>query len=93
MGGSVVADLLSELDLSVKYHVYFDNLFTSLKLMDFLNNKGVGATSTIHANRVEKCTIADVKQISKSARGSYDFKMDTANNVEVVRVHIGMTTV
>jgi len=28
MGGSVVVDLLSELDMSLKYHVYFDNLFT-----------------------------------------------------------------
>jgi hypothetical protein len=87
MGGSVVVDLLSELDLSVKYHVYFDNLFTSLKLMDFLNRKGVGSTGTIRANRVEKCTVTDMKQFSKSPRGSYDYRMDTANNVEVVRWH------
>ena len=87
MGGSVVADLISELNLSVQYHVYFDNLFTSLKLMDYLAKKGVGATGTIRANRIEGCPIADLKQVSKLPRGSYDYRMDTANKVEVVRWH------
>jgi len=86
MGDSVV-DLLSELDMSLKYHVYFDHLFTPLKLMDFLSKKGVEATGTIRANRVEKCHVADLQQLSKLPHGSYDYRLDTANNVEVVRWH------
>ena len=86
MGDSVV-DLLSELDMSLKYHVYFDHLFTPLKLMDFLSKKGVEATGTIRANRVEKCHVADLQQLSKLPHGSYDYRLDTANNIEVVRWH------
>jgi Ni,Fe-hydrogenase III large subunit len=87
MGGSVVVHLLSELDLSHRYHVFFDNLFTSLKLMDFLTNKGAGATGNIRVNRIENCTVADIKKMTKVPRGSSDHRLDTANNVEVVRWH------
>jgi hypothetical protein len=87
MGGSVVVDLLSELDLSHRYHVFFDNLFTSLKQMDFLTNTGVGATGTIRVNRIENYTVADIKKMTKLPRGSSDHRLDTANNVEVVRWH------
>ncbi|XP_060552737.1 piggyBac transposable element-derived protein 3-like [Ruditapes philippinarum] len=50
MGGAVVMDLLSELQKDDAYHLTFDNLFTSLKLVDRLTDMGISCTGTIRAN-------------------------------------------
>ena len=47
LGGSVVAALLSVLYEEDKCKVYFDNFFTSLKLVDKLTEKKIGATGTV----------------------------------------------
>lgn len=57
MGGSVVIDLLSEFPAGVHYLVFFDNLFTYLKLIDRLSALGLGATGKIRANRLENCNL------------------------------------
>ena len=57
LGGSVVVDLLSVLSEEDKYKVYFDNFFTSLKLVDKLTEKKIGTTGTVRDNRIEKCPI------------------------------------
>ena len=59
MAGSVVLDLIAELPSGRPYRFYFDNLFTSLKLVDKLTERGIGATSTVRVNRVEKCSLTD----------------------------------
>ncbi|KAK0057933.1 PiggyBac transposable element-derived protein 3 [Biomphalaria pfeifferi] len=65
MGGSVVMDLISELPRSTKYNLYFDNLFTSLSLMDRLTKEGFDATGTLRSSRTEKAPIIDQKVMSK----------------------------
>jgi DNA excision repair protein ERCC-6 len=57
MGGSVVVDLISELqaDAGDSFHLTFDNLFTSLLLVDCLTKKKIGCTGTIRANRIGDC--------------------------------------
>jgi hypothetical protein len=45
MDGSVVIDLIAELPNNLPYRLYFDNLFTSLKLIDALTERGIGALS------------------------------------------------
>jgi hypothetical protein len=87
MGGSVVIDLLSELPSGLSYHLYFDNLFTSLKLLDELSLRGIAATGTIRVNRVEKCPLTDPKQMKKFARGHYDYRLDKSSNIMLVRWH------
>lgn len=85
MGGSVVMNLLSKLPPDVHYTVFFDNLFTSLKLIDRLTQKGTGGTGTVRVNRLESCNLQDPKSMGKTARGTYDFKQDVANKLIVVR--------
>ena len=46
MGGSVVLDLLAELPPGIAYQLYFDNLFTSLKLIDELSSRGITTIGT-----------------------------------------------
>ena len=66
LGESVVVDLISELPSNKKYYLYFDNLFTSLKLLDWLTVKGFGATGTIRANRTERADLIDPKVLGKN---------------------------
>ena len=67
MGGSVVMDLISELHEEVgnSFHLTFDNLVTSLTLVDCLTAKQIACTGTIRANRVEN-------EMKKLPIGSFD---------------------
>lgn len=70
MGGSMVIDLISELQQDDSYHLTFDNLFTSLPLVDCLTKKGIGCTGTIRANRTEDCPLMPVNEMGKKKRGT-----------------------
>ena len=87
IGGSVVIDLLSKLDASCHYEVYFDNLFASLLLIDLLSHMGFAATGTIRVNRIEHCPLQDVKALQKTTCGTYDYRTDKANKLVMVRWH------
>lgn len=87
MGGSVVLDLISELPSGISYQLYFDNLFTSLKLLEELSMRGIAATGTVRVNRVEKCPLVDPKKMKKAERGHYDHRLDTSSNIVLVRWH------
>ena len=71
MGGSVVLDLISELPSHVEYRLFFDNLFTSIPLIDHLKQANNGATGTIRVNRTGKTPLTDYRKMTKEARGKY----------------------
>ena len=50
LAGSVILDLISELPQSLPYQITFDNFFTSVKLLDHLGARGLGAIGTIRQN-------------------------------------------
>ena len=85
LGGSVVARLVNKLPSEFSFNVTFDNLFTSLALLNHLPKNGVGGTGTLRANRTDHCPIKDIKVIGKEDRGSYDYRYDLANKLIVVR--------
>ena len=85
MGVAVAVDLLSELQKDNAYYLTFDNLFSSLRLVDKLTDMGMSCTGTIRANRIEDCPVKDLKQMSKTERGSYDYAYDESNGLIVVR--------
>ena len=73
LGGEVILDLVDTLESEYedrKFSLYFDNFFTSLKLLDKLQARGHGAAGAICSNRVEKCPISNTKTFSKHRRGS-----------------------
>ena len=80
MGGSVVMDLISELHEEVRnsFHLTFDNLVTSLTLVDCLTAKQIACTGTIRANRVEN-------EMKKLPIGSFDHATDDKSKLAVVR--------
>jgi DNA excision repair protein ERCC-6 len=84
LGGSVVVKLVNALP-SDNYVLYFDNFFTSFKLLQYLANKNVKATGTVRANRVENCPVISVDIMKKKDRGTYDYRLDKTSNILVTR--------
>ncbi|GFN77498.1 PiggyBac transposable element-derived protein 3 [Plakobranchus ocellatus] len=58
MGGSVVIALRKELPAK-SYHLFFDNLFSSVPLFEELSAIGMSGTGTMRQNRVQKCPLSD----------------------------------
>ena len=54
MDESVVANFIPKLPNHCEYRLFFDNLFTSLPLLEYLSTKNIGGTVTIRSNRVGK---------------------------------------
>lgn len=88
MGYGVImsyADVLPHTD-TLKYRVFFDNLFTSIKSISDLKDRNIEATGTIRANRIDKsCKITPVHEVGKSARGTYDYCTDKKTGISIVR--------
>ena len=82
LGGTVVMKLISRLPDNLHFHVYFDNLFTSISLLDRLSHIGIGGTGTIRNNRLMGCPLGD---LTKSNRGAYDYAYDPSSHVALVR--------
>lgn len=86
LGGSVVVKLCSVLP-SDNYVVYFDNFFTSLRLLQHLSTNGIKTTGTVRVNRIEDCPVMAVEKVKKMARGTSDHRLDSNSNILVVRWH------
>lgn len=85
LGEEVVINLLQVLTTKSAHKVYFDNFFTTYKLLVHLKNEGYQATGTIRENRMMKCPLETCKVIGKKVRGSMDARYDHTNEISVVR--------
>lgn len=81
IGGDVVMSLLNKIEVPPNqgYKLYFDNYFTSLRLLTHLAKNNYYATGTIRENRLEKCPVPTKKMWDKEIRGSFKyFSNDTS---------------
>lgn len=85
LGEEVVIDLLKVLKTRSAHKIYFDNFFTSYKLLVHLKNEGYFATGTVRENRILKCPLENNKTIGKKLRGSMDSRYDHVNEIGIVR--------
>ncbi|VEN42899.1 unnamed protein product, partial [Callosobruchus maculatus] len=83
LGGSVVMTLVSKLPNDKPFKIYTDRYFSSLKLVQLLQNMGFGYTGTIQPNRTEKCPLPSKAVVKKSPRGTYDYLTDTNTNISI----------
>ena len=83
LGAGVVLDLIKELP-DTNINLYFDNLFSSIKLMEKLTEMGVGGTGTLRSNRLEQCPLLPQKDIAAMPRGSFDYRYDAVRSTAVV---------
>jgi len=74
-------DLLSEMPAGVDISVYFDNFFTTLKLLDRLTAEGIRASGTIRSDRLADCSLPPADQLKKKPRGTYDYRKDVASGI------------
>lgn len=101
LGTRVVMKMLHQLLITVpktelhKYHVCFDNLFSSPDLLVHLRNLNIKVTATVRSNRVyEMQTVVDKKKrvpvpitiTNKSSRGTYEAKHDEISNLNYISV-------
>ena len=80
-GADVVLGLIEKCEVKVGSTVTFQNLFTSLLLLDELMELGIYALGTIQQNRFHGGPVANKITLAKKPRGSYDFVTDGKNLV------------
>lgn len=85
LGGSVVFDLISELPEGRRYSLFFDNFFTSFRLLEELQKKGYDGTGTVRVDRVEKAPLTEPKILKKQPRGTFCQVTERDTNITLVR--------
>jgi hypothetical protein len=64
-GPEVVLSLVDHADIQPGDRLTFDNLFTSIPLLNILSEKGIGGTGTMHQNRLHSVPLTKKKAIEK----------------------------
>ncbi|MGH0129804.1 UNVERIFIED_CONTAM: hypothetical protein FKN15_052155 [Acipenser sinensis] len=83
-GQAVVARLTARLEEGT--YVYFDRFFTSLKLGDFLLQKGLFCTGTLMRNRLPKNNkLLRTKYLERKGRGSTDMVFRKDKEVAIIK--------
>lgn len=89
LGASIIlqySDILREhIDKEAPFHLFFDNFFTSIPLIDELRERGLKGTGTIRDNRLSKCPLPKNKELQKSERGTIKYKSTRAEEIVVCK--------
>lgn len=87
LGADVVIGLLEQACVPPHsgHKVYFDNFFTSYRLLHYLHEFGYEAAGTVRENRTGQCTLKSTAAMKKEPRGSYDFR--SCSDVLMIRWH------
>ena len=80
-GADLVLGLIKRCEVKAGSTVTFENLFTSLPLLDELTELGIGALGTLRQNRFHCTPVASKTTLAKKPRGSYDLATDGKNLV------------
>ncbi len=87
LGGEVTLNMLDKLESQYpgrKFSLFFDNFFTSIRLLEAIKERGHSATETVRSNRTEKCPLSNAKQFEKRSQGSEEhFLKDSAISVVI----------
>ncbi|XP_018015118.1 piggyBac transposable element-derived protein 3 [Hyalella azteca] len=73
---------------NVNHHLFFDNWFTSLPLVDHLASRGIWSCGTVRPSRLTGLTkeMKCQKQITKNGRGAYEAAKIVQDNSEALYV-------
>ena len=80
-GADVVLGLIEKCEVQAGSPVTFDNLFTSLSLLDELTELGINALGTLQQKRFHSPPVVNKTILAKKPRGSYYFATDGKNLV------------
>lgn len=79
------ADILKRNFEDIEFSLFFDNFFTSPRLLALLGDNSFGGTGTVRENRSEKCPLENKKIMNPKARGYYCSAVDESDNIFAVR--------
>lgn len=79
------ADILKQNFEDFEFSLFFDNFFTSPRLLTLLGDNSFGGTGTVRENRTEKCPLKSKKEMNKKPRGYYCSAVDKTENILAVR--------
>ena len=88
--GSVVKHLVSSLPKNGGHTVFFDNVLSSVELVQSLKEDGIYSVGTIHANRLQgaqKLLKGKKPELVKRECGAHDFCVDSKLKTVLVRWH------
>ncbi|XP_076036256.1 uncharacterized protein LOC143022126 isoform X1 [Oratosquilla oratoria] len=80
---NIVLRLASIVQINMSHLLYFDNWFSSLRLVIELHKKGIYSLGIVRQNRLKGCRFTDDKNMRKIGRGTYEEKCATVEGVEV----------
>ncbi|XP_040072936.1 piggyBac transposable element-derived protein 2-like [Ixodes scapularis] len=84
--GNIVIKLAQCVQPQLGHLLYFDNWFTSLKLLVTLAQRGIYALGTVRANRLQGCKMASDTELRKRGRGSAEEYEAVVDNQKVIVV-------
>ena len=85
LGAGVVLQLLGVVENPQEHEIYFDNFFTSLKLMIRLSEINFFALVTVREPRLIQSILDDSRKLSKQERGCYSSAYDQVNKIVSVK--------
>lgn len=80
---NIVLQLSQTIPVDKTYLLFFDNWFTSVKLLVELHHRGISAMGTIRANRIPGCRLPSDSEMKKNGRGSHEERQATFQDVDV----------
>ena len=87
LGSQVVKRAIAVYEKPEDHTLFFDNFFSSYKLLKELGQMGFRATRTMHNNRIEHCPLVPINDMKKMERGVHDHRPSAADKIEIVKWH------
>ncbi|CAH2101307.1 unnamed protein product [Euphydryas editha] len=86
LGAKVILTLCRTMHNPVLSVVYFDNFFSSIKLMTYLRDEmGILSIATFRQNRIRKCDLESDKTIKTKPRGFADYRICEDQKIIMVK--------
>jgi hypothetical protein len=85
IGGQAVIKLCKTIPNTLNARVYIDNFFYTMELIAYLKQQNIDSLGTPRKNRVKGCPLQDDNSLQICGRGSYDFQMDRATGLILVK--------
>ncbi|CAG4964815.1 unnamed protein product, partial [Parnassius apollo] len=83
---NVVTRLARIIPRHQNFQLYFDNYFTSLRLLEYLAKEGIYSLGTVRRNRIPDCKLQQEKEIMKKERGYSEEYVADVNGIDVSTV-------
>ncbi|XP_050552391.1 piggyBac transposable element-derived protein 4-like [Spodoptera frugiperda] len=83
---NVVMRLARMIPRHQNFRLYFDNYFTSLRLLEYLAKEGILSLGTIRRNRIPDCKLSTEKLMMKKERGYSEEYVADVNGIDVSTV-------